>query len=60
MIRRRGSAPKRGSAAELIGIDHVHLTVSDFVRSRRFYDRLMKAVGFKKGTAAIGGEPHCH
>jgi glyoxylase I family protein len=56
----RGPAPKRDSSAELIGIDHVYLTVSDFARSRRFYDRLMKALGFKKGTAAIGGELHCH
>ena len=60
MRRRRGPAPKRDSAVELIGIDHVYLTVSDFARSRRFYDRLMKALGFKKGTAAIGREPHCH
>jgi glyoxylase I family protein len=60
MTRRRGPAPKRDSATELIGIDHVYLTISDFARSRRFYDRLMKALGFKKGTAAIGGEPHCH
>src|SRR5262249_43406277 len=60
MMRRRGPVPKRDSATELIGIDHVYLTVSDFPRSRRFYDRLMKMLGFKKGTAAIGGEPHCH
>lgn len=60
MKRRGGSAPKPDSAAELIGIDHVYLTVSDFARSRRFYDRVMRALGFKKGTAAIGGEPHCH
>jgi glyoxylase I family protein len=60
MMRRGGSAPKPDSAAELIGIDHVYLAVSDFARSRRFYDRLMRALGFKKGTAAIGGEPHCH
>jgi catechol 2,3-dioxygenase-like lactoylglutathione lyase family enzyme len=46
----RGPAPKRDSSAELIGIDHVYLTVSDFARSRRFYDRLMKALGFKEGN----------
>ena len=59
MTRRGGSAPKPNSTAELIGIDHVYLTVSDFARSRRFYNRVMRALGFKKGTA-IGGEPHCH
>ena len=45
---------------ELLGLDHVYLAVSDFERSRRFYDRLMKTLGFKKGTAPIGGAPHCH
>ena len=45
---------------ELLGLDHVYLTVSNFKRSQRFYDRLMKALGFKKGTAPIGGAPHCH
>ena len=59
-MRRGASAPKPDAAAELIGIDHVYLTVSDLARSRRFYDRVMRALGFKKGTAAIGGEPHCH
>lgn len=60
MRARRGTAPKQDSAVELIGIDHVYLTVSDFARSGRFYDRVMKALGFKKGTTAIGGQPHCH
>ena len=60
MRTRRGRAPGQDSAVELIGIDHVYLTVSDFARSGRFYDRVMKALGFKKGTGAIGGEPHCH
>src|SRR5215831_7916863 len=59
-MRRRGRAPNQDSAADLIGVDHVYLTVSDFAGSSRFYDRLMRALGFKKGTAAIGGEPHCH
>ena len=50
----------RDAAPELLGFDHVYLTVSDFARSQRFYDRLMKALGFKKGTAPIGGAPHSH
>jgi glyoxylase I family protein len=45
---------------ELLGLDHVYLAVADFERSQRFYDRLMKALGFKKGTAPIGGARHCH
>ena len=53
---RRGQNP----APELLGLDHVYLTVSDFARSRRFYDRVMKALGFKKGTSPIGTERHCH
>jgi len=53
-MRRRNPAP------ELLGLDHVYLTVSNFERSRNFYDQLMKALGFKKGNAPIGGAPHCH
>jgi glyoxylase I family protein len=51
--------PKK-PAPELLGLDHIYLAVSNFQRSRRFYDRLMKALGFKKGMAPIGGTPHCH
>ncbi len=45
---------------EIIGVDHIYLTVSDLTRSEAFYDSLMRHFGFKKGTAPIGGEPHCH
>jgi len=48
------------SAPELLGVDHVYLTVGDFERSVAFYDRLMKALGFKKGTSPIRGESHAH
>jgi glyoxylase I family protein len=47
-------------SVDLIGIDHIYLTVSDFPRSERFYDAVMEALGFRKGTKAIAGEPHCH
>jgi glyoxylase I family protein len=47
-------------AVDIIGIDHIYLAVSDFKRSEKFYDSLMEPLGFKKGTAAIAGEPHCH
>jgi glyoxylase I family protein len=49
-----------GGVSEILGVDHIYLTVSDFARSEKFYDRVMKAIEFKKGTTPIGGEPHCH
>ena len=60
-----GTARKRVSnrhraAPEILGLDHVYLSVADFARSEVFYDRVMKRLGFKKGTFPIGGEPHCH
>jgi glyoxylase I family protein len=58
--RARRPRRTRGKALELIGIDHIYLAVSDLARSEAFYDRVMRALGFKKGTAAIGNEPHCH
>lgn len=45
---------------DVIALDHLYITVSDFERSQRFYDGVMKALGFYKGTLAIGGEPHAH
>jgi catechol 2,3-dioxygenase-like lactoylglutathione lyase family enzyme len=50
----------RAETLEILGVDHIYLSVAQFERSRIFYDRLMKSLGFKKGTFAIGGEPHCH
>jgi glyoxylase I family protein len=47
-----------GGAAEIIGIDHIYLAVADLARSESFYDRVMKPLGFKKSTFAIGGAPH--
>ena len=32
--------------ARVVGIDHIVLRVSDFERSRRFYDRLLSFLGF--------------
>ncbi len=45
---------------EVLGLDHVYVTVSDVVRSEQFYDPVMRALGFKKGTLPIAGEPHVH
>ena len=45
---------------EVIGVDHIYLSVSDFEASERFYDEVMQRFGFKKGDKAIGGDPHAH
>ena len=50
----------RSALPEILGVDHIYLSIADFERSRVFYDRLMKSLGFKKGTFPIGGESHCH
>lgn len=52
-------APRR-RPLEVIGLDHIYLTVSDFERSERFYDRLMHLLGFRKGDKPIDGDPHAH
>lgn len=45
--------------AEVIGIDHIFISVSDLARSEPFYDQvLMEALGFRKSQFEIGGEAH--
>lgn len=47
--------------AEVIGIDHIYLSVSDLARSERFYDQvLLQALGFRKSSFSLGDEPHIH
>ena len=43
---------------EIIGIDHVYITVSDMERSERFYDAVMNVLGFRKNQFSMGGEKH--
>jgi catechol 2,3-dioxygenase-like lactoylglutathione lyase family enzyme len=44
---------------EVIGIDHIYITVSDLERSEPFYDRvLLEALGFRKNKFSLGGDPH--
>lgn len=44
---------------EVIGIDHIYVSVSDLARSERFYDRvLLETLGFRKNRFVLGGEPH--
>ena len=45
---------------DVTAVDHVYVAVGDFERSVRFYDRVMRLLGFRKGTDPIGGEPHAH
>jgi len=45
---------------EVTALDHVYVAVSDLDRSERFYDDVMKLLGFKKGTTPIAGERHLH
>jgi catechol 2,3-dioxygenase-like lactoylglutathione lyase family enzyme len=45
--------------AEVIGIDHIYVTVSDLAESERFYDRVLGAVlGFRKNEFVLGGDHH--
>ncbi len=45
--------------AEVIGIDHIYITVSDLQQSETFYDQVLLAVlGFQKNKFTLGGEPH--
>lgn len=43
---------------DIIGVDHIYITVSDMARSESFYDRAMQVLGFRKNTFSIGGDPH--
>ena len=45
---------------QITGLDHIYVTVSDFAASERFYDRVMKLLGFRKGTMPVAGAPHAH
>ncbi len=45
-------------AVEVIGIDHVFVTVRDLRTSEEFYDRVMGVLGFRRWEVPIGGDPH--
>ena len=45
--------------ADVIGIDHIYIAVSDLGTSEQFYDRVMlEALGFRKNKFSILGDPH--
>jgi len=43
---------------EVIGIDHIYISVSDMARSTAFYDTLMPLLGFRRNSFVIAGAPH--
>jgi catechol 2,3-dioxygenase-like lactoylglutathione lyase family enzyme len=45
---------------DVTALDHLYVAVADLDRSIAFYDPVMRALGFRKGTTPIGGEPHVH
>lgn len=45
---------------DIIGIDHINITVSDLVRSEDFYDKVMGVLGFRKKRFQLGDEQHVH
>ncbi len=45
---------------EVVGIDHIYLTVSDFDRAERFYDKVLGLLDFRKGDREIAGASHRH
>ena len=44
---------------EVIGIDHIYVTVSDLEASEHFYDRVMiEILAFRKNKFLVAGDPH--
>lgn len=44
---------------EVLGIDHIYITVSNLQRSESFYDHvLLEALGFRKNKFSLGGDPN--
>jgi catechol 2,3-dioxygenase-like lactoylglutathione lyase family enzyme len=43
---------------EIIGIDHIYITVSDIERSKIFYDHVMEVLGFRNNLITINNEAH--
>src|SRR5436309_2184486 len=43
---------------EVIGIDHIYISVSQLARSEKYYDQIMPLLGFKKNTFLNEGDLH--
>lgn len=49
------------SMTEVIGIDHIYITVSNMERSEIFYDKvLVNILGFRKNKFTLNDDPHIH
>lgn len=45
--------------AEVTGIDHIYIAVSDLARASAFYDLVLRdTLGFRKNAFVLGGDPH--
>jgi glyoxylase I family protein len=45
---------------EVIGLDHLYLTVKDLAHSEKFYDTVFGRLDFRKADTSIAGDPHRH
>jgi catechol 2,3-dioxygenase-like lactoylglutathione lyase family enzyme len=45
---------------EIVGVDHVYVAVRDLAASVRFYDPVMRILGFRRLEGPLAGEPHVH
>ncbi len=45
---------------DVTAVDHIYVTVTDLGASERFYDGVMRLLGFRKGTKPINNERHLH
>jgi len=43
---------------EVIGIDHIYISVTDLARSESFYDQIMPVLGFLKNSFTNEGDRH--
>ena len=43
---------------EVIGIDHIYIAVSDMEEAEKFYDYVMKVLGFRKEPFQLQGQRH--
>ena len=43
---------------QVIGIDHIYISVTDMEASEHYYDKVMTILGFKKNQFEIGGVNH--
>ncbi|MBI3776282.1 MAG: VOC family protein [Gammaproteobacteria bacterium] len=43
---------------DVIGIDHIYISVSNLARAEQFYDVVMAVLGFRKNQFQLDGEQH--